>query len=128
MCGLVPIIKWSEITKQGSTLLLPIKSFAVFEIYDVIVSEGNGHGKLSEGSSHALYDGASYHSDGIAVSYPKMNVNEEDIAMEKATIIGKFQDANGDGGEIDVRAIVEPGDQENPDPSIISATYSKLIE
>lgn len=128
MCGLVPIIKWTEITQQGSTLSLPIKSFAVFEIYDIIVAEGNGHGKLSEGSTHALYDNVNYLSDGIAIEYPQMTVDGEEIDMEKATIIGKFRDDNEDGGEIDVRAIVSPGDQENPDPSIISATYSKLIE
>lgn len=128
MCGLVPIIRWTDITKQGSTLTLPIKSFAVFEIYDVIVSEGNGHGKLSKGSTHALYDDANYLSDGIAIEYPQISVGGEDIDMEKATIIGKFRDDYGDGGEIDVRAIVSPGDQENPDPSIISVTYSKLIE
>ena len=128
MCGLVPIIDWDLVSKQGSTLQLPIKSFAVFEIYDVIVSEGNGHGKKSEGSPKAMYDKALYTNDGIAVTYDSVIVDGEEIDLEKATIIGKFRDDNNNGGEIDVRAIVQPGDQENPDPSIISVTYSKLIE
>jgi hypothetical protein len=127
MSGLVPIIDWDKITIQGSTLKLPILYFAVFEIYDVIVSgvendNGNSN-KKSTGSKYALNDTLTdsddYVSDGIAKEYEKVNGS----SLEKSTIIGRFT-----GERVDIRAILVPGDQVNPNPDVISATYSKLIE
>lgn len=119
MSGLVPVIDWENITKQGSTLKLPIKYFAVFEIYDVIIHEGNNNNKLSEGSKYALYDNPNYKSDSVAKIYEK--VDGKDI--EKSTIIGRFT-----GATVEVRAVLQPGDQTNPNPGVLSAKYSKLIE
>ena len=124
MMGLVPIVNFSaaeEIEQYGSKLTLPIQEFVVFEIYDVIMEEGNPHGnKPSKGSRYSLYDGSENNlSDGTAISYPNVN----GVPLAKSTIIGKFTTKR-----VTVRAVVEAGDQINPDPAIISAKYSKLIK
>ncbi|MDF2473656.1 MAG: hypothetical protein K0R21_1438 [Anaerocolumna sp.] len=119
MCGLVPVIKWEDIEKQGSSLKLPIEYFAVFEIYDVIVHGAHNDNQKSRGSQYALYDTANYKSDNIAVEYEKVNGE----FLEDTTIIGKFT-----GVRVEINAIPQPGDQENPNPEIISPTYAELIE
>lgn len=119
MKALVPIIDFTKVTQQGSSLQLPILTFAVFEIQDVIIEAGNNGNKRSKGSRYALYDTADYHSDGVAKEYAKV----DGLDLKKSTIVGRFT-----GDEVEVRAIVEPGDQENPDPDTISATYAKLIK
>lgn len=119
MSGLVPVIDWDLVTKQGSSLRLPIKHFAVFEIYDIIVSEGNNNNKKSQGSPFALYDTPNYKSDGIAIEYE--SVDGKDI--KKSSIIGKFTDTI-----VQVRTVVNPGDQSNPTPGKESAKYYKLID
>lgn len=119
MSGLVPVIDWDKIEKQGSSLKLPIKHFAVFEIYDVIISEGNNNNKPSVGSKFALYDTGNYRSDGIAIEYEQVDGKD----LEKSTIVGEFT-----GTIIETRAIVEPGDQTNPAPGTLSAKYFKLID
>lgn len=131
MCGMVPIIDWDLISTQGSTLSLPVKAFAVFEIYDVIVKEGNNVNKRSEGSIYAM-DTNNYLCDGYTVEYDpverivydnKGELINETTDLKKGTIIGKFT-----GVEVSLRAVVRDGDQENPDEDIVSATYAKLIE
>lgn len=112
MSGLVPVIKWENITQQGSSLELPIEFFSVFEIYDVI-PKNDGYG-----SKYALYDTPNYLSDGIAKHY---EVNSIDLAM--CSIVGKFT-----GEPISVRAVLEPGDQDPPEEGVSSVTYSMLIE
>lgn len=119
MCGLVPVINWDGITKQGSSLKLPIEYFAVFEIYDVIVQEAHNENQVSKGSIYALYDTADYKCDSIAADYGKVN----DKFLESTTIIGKFT-----GTKIDLDAIPQPGDNVNPNPGVISPTYAELIE
>jgi Flp pilus assembly protein TadG len=120
MTGLVPVIDWDTISKHGSSLKLPIKYFAVFEIYDVIAHGAENNNHKSTGSEFALYDKENYKSDGIAIEYDKVNGKN----LETSTIIGKFTNDE----PVAVRAIMEPGDQNNPNPKILSATYSKLIE
>lgn len=126
MTGLVPIIKWESITKQGSSLRLPIKYFAYFEIYDVIVSEGNknpgdGGYKQSVGSKYALYDNSNYKSDNNPKKYDMVDGEH----LPKSTIIGKFT-----GTMVPLVVEVMPDDQTNPntDSDIPTPPYSKLIE
>lgn len=119
MSGLVPVIDWVNITQQGSSLKLPIKYFAVFEIYDVIVDGGNNNNKPSKGSNRALYDSPDYKSDGVAKVYGKVDGKD----LEKSTIIGRFT-----GEIVDVVAVIQPGDQVNPNPGGLSPKYHKLIE
>ncbi len=119
MRGLVPVIEWNEITKHGSQLKLPIKHFAVFEIYDVIIKEGNNNNKPSEGSKYALYDEPDYTSDGDAKEYEPVG----GLDLEKSSILGKFT-----GDIVEVRAILDPDDQTNPSPGTDTAKYFKLIK
>lgn len=119
MMGLVPVIDWDDITKQGSQLKLPISHFAVFEIYDVIIKEGNNNNKPSEGSKYALYDGSNYKSDGLAKEYAPV----DGLDIEKSSILGRFT-----GDIIEVRAILDPDDQTNPVPGKDTAKYFKLIK
>lgn len=119
MSGLVPVIDWENITQQGGKLKLPIKHFAVFEIYDVIVDGGNNNGKLSNGSIHALYEDPNYKSGGVKKEYAPVDGKD----LEKSTIIGKFT-----GETVDIIAVMRPGDQDNPNPGGLSPKYHKLIE
>lgn len=119
MSGLVPVIDWKNITKQGSQLKLPIKHFAVFEIYDVIVDGGNNNNQPSKGSIHALYDNPDYRSDNVAKVYDKV----DGLDLEKSTIIGKFT-----GETVDIIAVMQPDDQVDPNPGGLSPKYHKLIE
>lgn len=115
MTGVVPVIDWENIPPiQGSTLKLPIKYFAVFEIYDVIVDN------FGNGSKYALYDTPEYKSRITSAENYK---DEDNNFYPKSSIIGKFT-----GATVDIRAVLQPGDQTNPNPDILSAKYTKLIE
>ncbi|WP_422485335.1 pilus assembly protein TadG-related protein [Gudongella sp. DL1XJH-153] len=130
MTGLVPVIDWDNITQQGSSLRLPIKYFAYFEIYDVITSEGNdkdeGEGgyKPSEGSKFALYDNSDYF-DTTSDNAVKYHDKFEGEHLPKSTIIGKFT-----GTKVPLEVIVKDDDQTDPnsDSEIPTPPYSKLIE
>jgi hypothetical protein len=122
MSGLVPIIDWEHRIVQGAQIQLPIKYFAVFEIYDVIVSEAQNVNQKSQGSKYALYDKPDYKYDPnhlVAKEYDKVGGE----ALAKATIIGKFT-----GEIVDIIAVPQPGDQNPPIPGVISPTYALLIE
>lgn len=121
MTALVPVIDFSKVSQQGSSLSLTIEYFAKFEILDVIISEGNDGNKRSIGSQYAMYDtaGDTYLSDTLAKEYPIMDGHD----LDKSTIVGRFSDER-----VETMAVVEAGDQINPNPAIISATYSKLID
>lgn len=112
MSGLVPVIKWENVTRQGSSLKLPIEFFAVYEIYDVI-PKNDGYG-----SKYALYDTPEYLSDNIPIHY-EVDSNE----LDKCSIVGRFT-----GQQVEVWAVIQPGDQEPPEDGVLPDTYAKLIE
>lgn len=119
MTALVPVIDFTKVTQQGSSLVLPIDYFLTFEIQDVIITAGNNGNKRSEGSSYAMYDTVNYASDGVAKKYDKVN----GFDLKKTTIIGQLS-----GDPVQVNVVVEGGDQINPSPEIVTAKYSKLIK
>jgi len=136
MSGLVPIIDdSSKIESKGSKLVLPVKYFAMYEILDYIVKEGEGSANsflfIKEGKNPE----DSFNMDNYEVNYtrqrfednlsgikyvddPSTTVNE---SLEMGTIVGRFV-----GQPLPYIAVSSAGDQLSPVDKDI-ATYHKLI-
>lgn len=112
MYGLIPIAEFNK--SQGSQAFFQIKSFAVYEIIDVMTNN-------NKGSVEALL-GTNYTRLGSSTTYNPADNNGVDYA--KGTIFGKFT------GEIrEIEVVIEQSDQEGNILTITSgAKYSKLIQ
>ena len=112
MYGLIPIAEFYE--DQGGQVFFQIKSFAVYEIIDVMTNE-------NKGSPEALL-GTNYTRLGSSTTYDPATNGGVDYA--KGTIFGRFT------GEIrEIEVIIQQGDQNgNELTSISGAKYSKLIQ
>ncbi|MDD2371737.1 MAG: pilus assembly protein TadG-related protein [Firmicutes bacterium] len=112
MYGLVPIAEFYS--SSGNTVYFQIKSFAVYEIIDVMT-------KTNTGSPEALL-GSNYTKIGTGKTYSPADNEGNDY--EKGTIYGKF---TGEVRELEV--IIEKNDQDGNILTITSgAKYSKLIQ
>lgn len=112
MYGLIPIAEFSN--SQGGQTFFQIKSFAVYEILDIMTN-------TNKGSPEALL-GTNYTRFGSSRTYSPDENNGVDYA--KGTIYGKF---TGEVREIEV--VIEQGDQQGNVLTITSgARYSKLIQ
>lgn len=110
MSGLVPVIDYSKVKKNGGKLELPIVSFAVFEIQDYTIDN------KSTGSPYAIYD-TNYRTDNSSVNYGKVDGDY----LKKSTILGRFTNDI----PVAVWAVMQEGDQDSPDPNILSPTYAR---
>ena len=112
MYGLIPIAEFSN--SQGGQTFFQIKSFAVYEIIDVMTN-------TNKGSPEAIL-GPNYTRLGSSTTYSAADNNGVDL--EKGTIYGKFT------GEIrEIEVVVQQNDQQGNILTITSgARYSKLIQ
>lgn len=110
MYGLIPIANFDH--SQGNKVYFDIKTFAVFEILDVMINN-------NKGTPESLY-GPDSTRLGISKVY-KPSV--EGMSYAKGTILGEFT------GEIrQIEVVMEDNDQ-TTDPEIPdSAKYSKLVQ
>lgn len=136
MSGLVPIIDdSSKIESKGSKLVLPVKYFAMYEILDYIVKDGEGTDNsflfLKEGKDA----GKPFNMDDYEVNYnrqryednlPGIKYLDDPLTLENeklgmGTIVGRFV-----GEPVPYISVSTPGDQMSPVDKDI-ATYHKLI-
>lgn len=112
MYGLIPIAEFS--TSQGGQTFFQIKSFAVYEIIDVMTN-------TNKGTPEALL-GPNYTRLGSSRTYTAADNNGVDL--EKGAIYGRFT------GEIrEIEVVVQQNDQQGNILTVTSgARYSKLIQ
>lgn len=110
MYGLIPIATYDH--NQGNKVYFDIKTFAVYEILDVMINN-------NKGTPEALYGPDSTRS-GISKVY---NPSIEGRSYPKGTILGEF---TGEVRQIEV--VIEDNDQSTNPEIPDSAKYSKLVQ
>lgn len=115
MTGLVPIIDEEHVQQQGSTLVLPIKYFGIYEILDYMVEENVGTPKAFN---------PDYLSQREDQGKTGINYFETyGMTFEKGSVIGRFV-----GDPVPYIAVASAGDQAEPDTDKPIATYHKLVD